>query len=645
MRNILINLFVFLLLPSMLLASDDSGTFRGKWWNYYQRGADRIESNDLDAAISDLEKAVSLRDADQRMARTYGMHFIDYFAHRELGIALFGKGEIERAIRELEISIASAESAKAQFYLKKALERKLSVSGVSIAPPVIEISSQLKGSVNTPDVRIKGVISAEGYVSAITVAGRPYMLDRVSRRIELDHEVTLHPGVNSIVLNVADVLGNTTRREWSITLDEDGPMFSLFDVSLRDGKYHISGEASDPSGIERIVVGAKEFISVGAKEFVLDASVDASSGMGVLLVRVYDMLGNETVAEVELDSRADGERFMQVASGGELYALFSADKTPPVFRLRESGDLPSVFIDRYYIDGEVSDDSKVGAVFINGKELQIKKGKKIFFSSAVPLKEGKNIVTIEAVDLADNRSSKNMSIRRVVPDVLKSEARMRVAVLPFEVKQKATDLTPLAYDYLTGSLVEQKRFMVIERSKLDQILMEQKLAKEKLTDPEYSIKLGKLLSAEAMLAASIKEDSKSVEVVVRVINTETSEVMAVKDVYTEDKGSVVVRDLMDALASKVALGFPLVEGIVIKAERAGELYTDLGTQSGIRKDMGVIIYRKTKEIRHPVTGKSLGWDTVTVGDGRIEDVQAEFSRGRYYGAKGDVRASDLIITK
>jgi hypothetical protein len=72
---------------------ETSGSFRGKWWNYFERGssyteaaieADRLGNTEaklkaLKLAQSDFETAISLRDKDQRRARTYGMHLIDYF--------------------------------------------------------------------------------------------------------------------------------------------------------------------------------------------------------------------------------------------------------------------------------------------------------------------------------------------------------------------------------------------------------------------------------------------------------------------------------------------------------------------------------------------------------------------------------------
>ena len=122
--------FLILLLTPIFATADE---FRGKWWHYYERGVDYSDRGELEKSLSDLTKAGKMRDKDQRMARTYGMHFIDYFPHRELGIVHFNKGNIETAIKELEESIRSVESSRAVFYLN--LARKSQISGKKEIPP------------------------------------------------------------------------------------------------------------------------------------------------------------------------------------------------------------------------------------------------------------------------------------------------------------------------------------------------------------------------------------------------------------------------------------------------------------------------------------------------------------------------------
>ncbi len=95
------------------------GAFRHKWWNYYERGLSYADGEFYKEAQADLREAVRQRDKDQRMARTYGMHFIDYFPHRELGIVYYQLGNSGLAKEELDLSLRQFPSAKARFYLDR----------------------------------------------------------------------------------------------------------------------------------------------------------------------------------------------------------------------------------------------------------------------------------------------------------------------------------------------------------------------------------------------------------------------------------------------------------------------------------------------------------------------------------------------
>ncbi|NJL58721.1 MAG: hypothetical protein HC887_02785 [Desulfobacteraceae bacterium] len=113
---------------------DTEGLFRHRWWNYYERGLSFADGEFWQDAESDLREAIRQRDSDKRRARTYGLHFIDYFPHRELGIVLFMQGRIEEAEKELKHSYHTVKSAKTALFLdrtRKALIEKKTVCSSS----------------------------------------------------------------------------------------------------------------------------------------------------------------------------------------------------------------------------------------------------------------------------------------------------------------------------------------------------------------------------------------------------------------------------------------------------------------------------------------------------------------------------------
>jgi len=78
-----------------------------------------------------------------------------------------------------------------------------------------------------------------------------------------------------------------------------------------------------------------------------------------------------------------------------------------------------------------------------------------------------------------------------------------------------------------------------------------------------------------------------------------------------------------------------------------EVYTDIGASTKTRRHTGVILCRKGDEIKHPVTGKSLGQDIIKLGEGFIEEIQEGFSKVKLSDKlkEQDVKIKDMVITK
>lgn len=93
--------------------------FRERWWQYCERGVSWANGGFWAEAEADLRQCLALRRTDARRARTYGMHFVQCFAHRELGAVLIGLGRLDEAEAELRLSMAQEPSAKAEFLLRR----------------------------------------------------------------------------------------------------------------------------------------------------------------------------------------------------------------------------------------------------------------------------------------------------------------------------------------------------------------------------------------------------------------------------------------------------------------------------------------------------------------------------------------------
>ncbi len=111
MRKLLL-LHFCLSLTSGLFAQD-------RFYDYYDNGVAYMEKKDWLRAIEEFKSAASLEYEDRNNKRTYGTRFIEYYPHREMGIAYYHLGEFENAKRELDLSAGYKNTSRTKEYLKK----------------------------------------------------------------------------------------------------------------------------------------------------------------------------------------------------------------------------------------------------------------------------------------------------------------------------------------------------------------------------------------------------------------------------------------------------------------------------------------------------------------------------------------------
>ena len=122
--------------------------FRGRWWQLYERGVSWSLGGLWVEAEADFRETLTLRVTDNRRARTYGMHFVQCFVHRELGAVLIEQNHLDEAEAELRLSLAQEPSAKAEFLLARiATQRGVAAPAlgaiVALPPPADPTPPQL----------------------------------------------------------------------------------------------------------------------------------------------------------------------------------------------------------------------------------------------------------------------------------------------------------------------------------------------------------------------------------------------------------------------------------------------------------------------------------------------------------------------
>ncbi len=634
-----------------------SGAFRGRWWNYYERGISYGEGHFWQQAEADLREGLRQRSQDQRRARTYGMHFLDYFPHRELGVVLYHQGKYEEAIREFEASLKDEKSAKAEFYLDCARKSLILQHHTDLRPPEIDIWSPLPDLLtNAFSVGVSGVIRDDSFVKDITVNGRPVRIDLAAPAVPFDLQVPLGPGENIIRVESLDLSDKQTVAERKVRADWEGPILSIDEpVAGRGGGdrgLRLRGYAYDDTGLQEILVNGRQILNAPTREAKLDYAVPASPGLDRVVVQAKDLAGNQTTAEIRLAGGQSSLPRVLLASLelSPLALLGSAgatqDALAPSIEVKNTTGEQETFLDQVYLEGVVRDEGGIGFLAVNGQSILRKAGKNVYFSHLAKLNEGENCFLIEARDLAGNRTEKRVCFHRKLNKVHEVGSRLSVALLPFERKGMPGLAADAVEETLLSELVAGHRFRMVERRRLEEILREHRLGGSDLADPNAAIRIGRIMAASCVFMGTVLEKEGSVEIYLRAVDTETSLILTAVDVYGEDLSPDMVRLLCRGLVLKLLDELPLVEGLVVTV-KGNQGIIDLGLEKKVKKGMRVIMFEEGEAIRHPLTGMLLGADVTETGRGLIQTVRNHMSDVELLGKEAPQRVKPMhkVITQ
>lgn len=403
----------------------------GKFYNYYEEGLAYMKKGDWDRAIEEFKAAASLEFKDRTNVRTYGMHFIEYFPHREMGICYFNLGDTENAAKQLEISRAFSSSKRAAEYLAKL--------GKGEAP-----APQTPAGINPEEQR--------------RLAREKAQIDAEKRQL-----------------------------------------------------------ADQMAALE-------------------------------LKKRAQD----------EEEARKAVEEERRLAAERERLAKLEAERLAKEKEMLSKGRLPT------------------GALTYDASR------------------------------------------------VTQVGTRLSLAILPFDNKGGAPEVSSMVQDNMITTLYNLRRFKILERSKIDEIVKEQKLGMTGFIDPAKAVKVGKVAGVDAILTGSISATTTGVAITARLIDTETGTVITAKDAFSEQTSLQNIKSMSQDIAIQMYNDVPLVEGYVIRVDPT-QVILDVGTNKGMRKGMKMVIYREGEAITHPATGEILGKTVTKLGEVLLVEVQEKMA--------------------
>jgi hypothetical protein len=201
---------------------------------------------------------------------------------------------------------------------------------------------------------------------------------------------------------------------------------------------------------------------------------------------------------------------------------------------------------------------------------------------------------------------------------------------------------PGLFQYLfLRDLADRNRFQIMVRTKLKNILREQKLDLGSKSPP---FELGEVKPPLSTLLGTIYETRNGIEIVTRLIDNKTSKILAIKDVYNDSKDRAALTFLADKLAEKFHREFPMMDGMITQnIEKT--FITDLG-KGKAKMGWPLIVYREDEARRNPVTGTILGSDTEIIARARIDQLmKGQCGATLVEGQKLDIRIGDRVITQ
>jgi len=290
--------------------------FRDTWFDNYNCALSLIEAQCYEKALSFINNAINKRYHDQRMAKTYGMHFIDYFPHREKGIIHFFLAQYHMAEKELQISISDEESNKSLIFLDKTRKKLFDINNVKVSKPKIILKDFENNKIyytNNNDLIISGNALDEQFIKNMYINSNHYNNEKISetnislkthqdvfieksaKKVYFEETVSLkNQGKFEIELTAFNLRDEKSLKKFFVIVDRSGPVLKI--EKFIPGSF-LKIRVNDISNELSIYINKKLIKTIVnnniSKDLLLD--FDISSINKIFEFSVKDKAGNETI--------------------------------------------------------------------------------------------------------------------------------------------------------------------------------------------------------------------------------------------------------------------------------------------------------------------------------------------------------------
>lgn len=605
------------------------GSFRSRWWNYYQRGCSYLEGECFKSAISDFKAAINQNDQDQRMIRTYGMHIIDYFPHREIGFIYYLLGDLDAAKKELNQSISQESSSKALYYLDQVRKKQMQKEARQINTPILTFLEKKSDNERwTRDERatIAGHAESDQYVSNIEINGLPYDLKKSAKRISFKKEIKLSQGTHKIPVQIKNLLGGTVTEIFEINVDRQGPIIEITEFEQsKSNTIKIKGIVSDISGkINLYLDDNKIDLQNGQKQnFSAEKIVNLDQKKSIIL-KAIDRAGNKTEATINIleASKAFENSFVASRNVAEDVLPFTAERKKPInIIISEWKKINTVYTEKIYLEGYISSCSALKSFQINQNPISINNGRFVFFSIPLQLKEGKNEIKMLIEDNKRQVLVKNITFSRIIPEISKIETRLHIAMNNLSAPEIASDARDIFQNMMLKSFIERKRFYVIPKFSRTGTL------------ETFSFKNNEKHTSHLTLSGQYVDSRYGVEVALRLIDNESTRILLAKDTYSETKDNKSILRMVESLSLRIHNEFPIMIGNIQNIDK-NMLHISLG-QEQLKAQNRLVIFQPSQLNKKPEI----------LGFARITETKDLSSKVLIIHAKRPIKINDRVITQ
>ncbi|MGA1843244.1 MAG: hypothetical protein ACMUIS_01630 [bacterium] len=248
------------------------------------------------------------------------------------------------------------------------------------------------------------------------------------------------------------------------------------------------------------------------------------------------------------------------------------------------------------------------------------------FQRMIPLVEGENSIAVTVVDASGREWKQVIRVNKKTRQIHRMEERWRMAIPLIASESSGKQGEPrqrgLTYQ-LMESFIDQGRFKVIELERLPFIINERDLAYH-LGSPFLGLSSESGIWIDILLLGYVQEAEDSLTISASLVDLETGEILATKDVCEEVDASQLVWEeggrehtlhLCAIMAAKFKEHFPLCEGGVISLD-GEELTTGICEGDGLKQGMKLLVYAGESEN---------GEELALIGDAKVREVREDCS--------------------